>query len=94
MNAVRLVDTDGTDDGGTGGETAEYFLGLFTALSHAAGVQVPASLLEACADAVDEYVEGMAEFIDDEDAYRRRWLRDLPVKRRPRLILIGGGKPE
>jgi hypothetical protein len=91
MNAARLVienATDGTDGPG-GGETTEYFLELFTALSDAAGIQVPATLLEACASAVDEYVEDMAEFMDDEDAYRRKWLTELSASRpKPRLAVV------
>jgi hypothetical protein len=94
MNAVRLF-SDGTDGTG-GGETKEYFLELFTELSVAAGARLPASLLDACAAAVDDYVEDMAEFMDDEDGYRRRCLEELTEadakQGRHRLTVIAGGK--
>jgi hypothetical protein len=91
----RGPQTDGTDGNGGngGGGTTEYFLELFTTLSDAAGVQVPATLLEACASAVDEYVEDMAEFMDDEDAYRRKWLRELGASRpKPRLTVVSSSE--
>jgi hypothetical protein len=96
---IDTTDTNGTDGHGGDGEIKQHFLDLFTAMSVAAGVPVPATLLEAFAAETASFVADYGAFESDEQGYREQLQQleqavarqSIPL-RSPRLTVIDGDK--